>query len=176
MTDEDNKKQESEHMPEENLSENCEKIKAECAEYKTGWQRALADYQNLQKEVIARRSELAQMSERQILEEFIPVYDHLKLAINNEQLANDKNPWLEGTRHVARQFEGILKAHNVEEIKTVGEKFDPRCHEAVGALEPESQGDSVQGKIEPGTILKEVEGGYKMGDRVIRPAKVIISK
>lgn len=139
-----------------------------CAEYKQGWQRALADYQNLQKETAARRAELVRMSELQILEEFIPVYDHLKLAINSEQLTNEKKSWLEGVKHVARQFEMILKAHGVEEIKTVGEKFDPRLHEAVEEQEKEG--------AEAGAIVREVEGGYKMGDRVIKPAKVIITK
>jgi len=62
----------------------------------------------------------------------------------------------------------ILKNYQVEEIKTVGEKFDPRFHEAIG--EEESEGS------EPGTILKEVEGGYKRGDKVIKPARVIVSK
>jgi len=147
---------------------NCESLKTQAEEYKAGWQRALADYRNLQKEVASMRSQWAQMSEQRILEEFIPVYDHLKLAINNEQMASDKSPWLEGVRHVARQFDGILKAHNAEEIKTVGEKFDPQLHEAV--IEEESEGKAA------GIILKEVEGGYKMGDRVIKPAKVIISK
>ncbi|MFH2018764.1 MAG: nucleotide exchange factor GrpE, partial [bacterium] len=92
----------------------CEKLKMEMEEYKIGWQRALADYKNLQKETTARLGEWAQMSERQILEEFIPVYDHLKLAIsakggsssggNEEQLANNNDPWLVGVRLVAKQF------------------------------------------------------------------------
>lgn len=146
----------------------CEKTKIEMEEYKSGWQRALADYKNLQKETTARMGEWAQMSERQILEEFIPVYDHLKMAINNERLIDKKDPWLEGVRYVAKQFEGILKAHNVEEINTVGEKFDPRFHEAVGE-------EAVEGQ-EQGIILKQIDDGYKMGDRVIKPAKVIVVK
>jgi len=146
----------------------CEKTKAEAEEYKLGWQRALADYKNLQREIATRSSEWAQHSERQILEEFIPVYDHLKLAINNEQLASNKDPWLEGVRYVAKQFADILKSHSVEEIKTVGEKLDTRYHEAVGEEEVEDK--------ESGMIIKETDGGYKMGERVIKPAKVIISK
>ncbi len=139
--------------------------KSALEEYKAGWQRAVADYKNLQKETSERRQLLLEMSEQQILEEFIPVYGHLKLAINNEQLTNNKDPWLQGVRHVAKQFESILKAHKVEEIKTVGEKFDTKFHEAAG----EEPGDG-----EPGTITREVDGGYVMGGRVIKPAKVII--
>ncbi|OGH82112.1 MAG: nucleotide exchange factor GrpE, partial [Candidatus Magasanikbacteria bacterium RIFOXYB1_FULL_40_15] len=57
--------------------EEVEELKIQCEEYKAGWMRAQADYQNLQKEVENRRSEWARMSEAQILEDFIPVYDHL---------------------------------------------------------------------------------------------------
>ena len=136
----------------------CEKMKQECAEYKAGWQRALADYKNLQKETTTRMGEWARMSERQILEEFIPVYDHLKMAINNEQLADKKDPWLEAVRYVAKQFDGILKAHDIEDIKTIGEKFDPTFHEAAGEEKAEGQ--------EPGIIVREISSGYKMGDKV----------
>ena len=146
----------------------CEEFKKEAAEFKQGWQRALADYKNLQAETSKRRGEWAQMSETQILEEFIPVYEHLKLAINNEQLTSDTSPWVAGVKYVLKQFADILKAHGVEEIKTVGEKFDPRFHEAVGHEE-------VEGKSE-GEIIKEISGGYKVGDKVIRAARVIISK
>ena len=58
--------------------------------------------------------------------------------------------------------------NNIEEIKTVGEKFDPKYHEAIGEEESE--------KYVAGMVIKEMAGGYKMGDRVIRPAKVIIAK
>ena len=144
---------------------NCEKHKAEAEEYKADWQRALADYQNLQKETAARRTEWAKYSEQQILEEFIPVYEHLKMAV---QGANESDSWLVGVKHVMKQFSDILKAHDVEEIKTVGEKFDPNLHEAVGE-------ELVEGK-EVGEIIREVAGGYKMGERVIRAAKVITVK
>lgn len=146
-----------------------EKAEAEAAEYKAGWQRAVADYKNLQREVLSRQSEWAQLSERQILEEFIPVYDHLKLAmqesrIKNQELGNDQ--WFLGVTYVLKQFAEILKGHGVEEIKTVGEKFDTRFHESAGEQDGE----------ESGKIIREVSGGYKMGERVIKPARVIISK
>ena len=147
---------------------------AECeskiADAKNGWQRALADYQNLQKETARRQQEWIKFSEQQILEEFIPVYDHFKTAfahhpeLNGDQ-KNIKN-WIDGIGYIMKQFGEVLKAHGVEEVKTVGEKFDPNLHEAAGEEEGE----------ESGKILKEVSGGYKMGDKVIKPARVIISK
>jgi len=142
----------------------CDEHKKEMEEYKAGWQRALADYKNLQKEISERRGEWMQMSEQQILEEFIPVYDHLKMSVAG---AGEGGPWLEGVKHVLRQFAEILKSHGVEEIKTVGEKFDPTKHEAVG--EDEGEGES-------GIIIKEVSSGYIMGNRTIKAAKVIVNK
>ncbi|MCX6782073.1 MAG: nucleotide exchange factor GrpE [Candidatus Magasanikbacteria bacterium] len=143
----------------------CADLKNECEQYKTGWQRALADYQNLQKEMSARRAEWAEMSEQQILEEFIPVYEHLKMAV---QGTDDNSSWLEGVKHVLKQFADILKNHGVEEIKTVGEKFNPELHEAVGYEPMEGVGEDE--------IIKEISSGFKMGERVIRAAKVIVTK
>ena len=147
-----------------------ENLKKECEEYKSRSLRAQADYQNLQKEVERKRSEWVKMSEAQILEDFIPVYDHLKLAlqesrIKNQELSSDQ--WFLGVTYVLKQFADIFKNYGVEEIKTVGEMFDPRFHEAVGE---QNDGDKSD------MIVREVSGGYKMGERVIKCAKVIISK
>lgn len=146
-----------------------EKALKEKEEFKSGWQRAVADYQNLQKETLRRQTEWAQMSEQQILEEFIPVFDNFKTAFANKPAIENKNVtnWIDGIGYIMKQFKEVLKAHKVEEIKTVGEKFDPVVHESAGEEESEK---------EHGIIIKEVSGGYKMGDRVIKPARVIISK
>lgn len=140
----------------------------ECAEYKAGWQRAVADYKNLQKETVERRSQLVEMSEEQILEEFIPVYDNFKKAFASQGAGegNQQN-WAMGIKYIMKQFGDILKAHRIEEIATVGEQFNPRWHETVG----EEESDRPHG-----TIVREHEGGYKRGDRIIKVAKVITAK
>lgn len=142
----------------------CEEFKKESEEYKAGWQRALADYKNLQRENTERRSEWVQMSEQQILEEFIPVYDHLKMSVAG---VVETSPWVEGVKHVLRQFGEILKSHGVDEIKTVGEKFDPTVHEAV---------NEEEGEGEAGMIVKEISSGYVMGGRTIKASKVVVRK
>lgn len=151
--------------------ENCEKCKAEMEEYKSGWQRALADYKNLQKESADMRGVWAKASEQYILEEFIPVYENFKKAFAHADTMTDEKSWkqwAEGIGYIQKQFGDILKNYQVEEIQTVGQKFDPRYHEAIG--EEESS------EAESGMILKEVEGGYKRGDKIIKPARVIINK
>lgn len=149
----------------------CSQIKLEREEYKQNWQRALADYQNLQKEVASRRTELVSMSEQQILEEFIPVYDNFKSAFrskDNLEWSKEQNNWVTGIQYIMKQFGDVLKAHNIEEIKTTGEKFNPKMHEAVG--EEESK------EFESESIIRELQSGYVMGGRVVKTAKVILAK
>ena len=93
----------------------------------------------------------------------------------NQELGQN-NPWLEGVKHVKNQFASALKDLGVEEIKTVGEKFDPNLHEAAGEeATPSSDGVSTSFR-QPCIIIREITGGYKMGDKVVKAAKVIISK
>jgi len=160
---------------EEKISENkdleIEKLKLEAEEYKAGWQRALADYSNLRKEAMKWKDDWVKMSELQVLEEFIPVYENFKKAFAHKELMGGDEvweKWAEGIGHIMRQFADILKAHNIEEIETVGAQFDPKLHEAIGEEE--------SANAEQGIILRETSGGYKMGEKVIRPAKVIIAK
>lgn len=154
---------------------NCEDANDKAEEYKKDWQRALADYKNLQKETSERRGEWAQMSKTMILEDFIPVYDNFKTAFYHHPILNADNEehkqiksWIDGIGYIMKQFGDVLKSHNIEEIKTVGEKFDPALYESVGEEE-------VEGK-ESGVIVREVSGGYKMGDKIVKVARVIIAK
>lgn len=150
---------------------NQQKDKQLCVEYKANWQRALADYQNLLKETAKRRQEWVEMSELEVLEEFIPVYDNFKKAFSVKEQgvrSKEQESWRLGIGHIYKQFGEILKQHKIEEIKTVGEKFDPSAHESVGEEE-------VEGK-QHGEIVREIDGGYKMNGRVIKAARVIIVK
>ncbi len=141
-----------------------------CEDYKASWARAQADYQNLQKEVEQRQGEWARMSEQQILEEFIPIYDNFKKAFNHclKDLTPEQDNWVKGIQHIMTQFELVLQNHGVKEIKTLGEEFNPELHEAVGEEESD--------EYEAGVVVKKVDSGYMMKDRVIKCAKVIICK
>ena len=146
-------------------------------EYKAGWQRAIADYQNLQKEVERMRAEWVKFSELEIVEEFLPVYINFKkafnFAINEKNTANGEtdsehqfDSWKKGIEYIMKQFGDVLKAHGIEEMKVVGELFEATRHESVGE-------EAVDG-TEPGRILREVETGFIMHGKIIKPAKVII--
>ena len=143
----------------------------QCAEYKTGWQRAVADYQNLHKEVARQRGEWAALSETEILREFIPVYDNFKLAfrLQHSDFSSEQKKLVDGIGYIMKQFDDVLKAHGVEEIKTVGEKFDPLQHEVVSE-------EMTEGAAEEGMIVRELEGGYSKKGKVLRVAKVVVAK
>lgn len=128
--------------------------------YENKYLRAMADYQNLLKQGIKDREEFVKYALSNFLEEILPAYDHLKMSLNGLKDDDHKNPWVEGVKHVLKQFKDILETKGIEEIKTIGEKFD---HETMEALDG-------SGEI----VKQEVMAGYKLNGKVIRHAKVIV--
>lgn len=155
----------------------CSTVKA--GEYLNNWKRALADYDNLKKEVAKEREEIGRFAQAMAAMRFVEVYENLKKAFRVDNMnvptaveaAKDTNEqweaWKQGIEHIIKQFVDVLKQMGIEEIKTVGEKFNPVWHEAVGE-------ETAEGS-EAGTIVREVEGGYKMGEKVLKAAKVIVT-
>lgn len=143
-------------------------------EYLHGWRRAKADYENLKKEVDRERKEMGVFARVMAAMDFIPIYDNFKKAAAHEpELSENEESkrfqqWMDGIQLIKSQFKEVLKQMGIEEISSVGASFDPRVHEAVE--EREMSG------APPGQIIAEVSGGYKMGERVLQAAKVIIAK
>jgi molecular chaperone GrpE len=154
---------------ENKLKEELELAKKKMDEYLNGWKRAKADYINQKKDFAKRERELIQFANAGLILEIMPIYDNFKLAwkhIPEEHRKNDE--WLKGIAHIKNQFQGLLKNLGIEEIKTVGEKFDPELHEAVSK-------EKVEGK-EPGMIIDEIKSGYKLFDKVLEHAKVKVAE
>jgi len=127
-------------------------------EYK--YLRAIADYQNLLKQTAKEKVEFIRYALSDFLHNILPVYDHLKMSMQGLSAEEIKNPWAQGVGHVLKQFKEVLASHGIEEIKTIGEKFD---HDTMDALD--GSGEIVKQEIMP---------GYKLNGKVIRPAKVIV--
>lgn len=142
-------------------------------DYKAGWQRAQADYQNLKREMEDQKKDWAAWSELRVLEEFIPVYNNFKKAMEfaPPELDGDAGKawlnWKKGVEFIMQQFAGILKTHQVEEIKTVGEMFDPTRHESMVEEVSEASEHS---------IIREITPGYTMKGKVVQVAKVVVAK
>jgi molecular chaperone GrpE len=145
----------------EDLNE-LDKLRQEKQDLENQCKRALADYQNLVKNVAIEKNEIFKYSLVGFLTEILPVYDNLKTAIRTLKPEEQNNSWVEGIKYVIKQFKDIFTANGIEEIKTIGEKFDYNTMEAV-----EGEGDIVSQEIRPGYILN---------GKVIIPAKVIVLK
>lgn len=126
------------------------------------YKRALADYQNLLKQQAREKTEFIKYALSDFLQDILPVYDHLKLSLSNLNEQEEKNPWVQGVRHVLKQFKDLLAAKGIVEIATVGEAFDHQTMEAIDGR---------------GVVVKqEVMPGYLLHGKVIRPAKVIVGE
>jgi molecular chaperone GrpE len=131
------------------------------------YKRALADYQNLLKRTAIEKQEYVKYANEQLLNEILPVYDNLKMSLAHADEGAEKNGWLEGVKYVVRQFGDVLNKLGVEEIKTVGEKFDHHTMEAVEKKETDD-------KNKDGIVASEIMPGYKLNDKVIRAARVAV--
>jgi molecular chaperone GrpE len=163
--------------------EECQKLKDE---YLAGWQRARAELLNYKKEELERIGNLIKYAGEGIILNILPILDNFEIAERKlpENLKNDENPEgipppaepygasLKGFLQIKKQLEDFLKSQGVEEIKSVGEKFDPNFHEVVEEI---AEVGPPQPK-EPGIVIEEIQKGYKIKDRLLRPAKVRVSK
>ena len=159
-------------MPEEKnleqLEEELIKEREHSAELLAGWQRAKADYSNLKKDEGKRAQEVAEWTNAAVMSEVLPVYNHYKLALQHIPEEQKKEAWVQGIILIQKQFADFLNRYGIEEIKTVGEPFDPNIHEALTHEEREG--------FESDQIFEEVSPGYLLNSKVLLPAKVKVAK
>ncbi len=150
--------------------EDCQKKRDE---YLAGWQRARADFLNYKKEEMERIGKLLKYANENLILKILPILDNFEKA--EKEIPEDKknNQFLEGLLQIKTQFKDFLKNQGIEEIKVVGKEFDPNFMEAVEVMEPASA-EASAGKS--GAILEEIQKGYKLHGKVIRPAKVKVAK
>ena len=141
-------------------------FEGQAADNLAGWQKALADYQNLEKEMSKRLSDMNDFVAANFLLELLPIFDNYKTAITHIPADQQAESWAIGLEHILKMWESFLADHGLSKIKTLGEQFDPNLHEAVGEIKDKDKEDQI--------IVEEKLAGYVSKDRVIRPAKVII--
>jgi len=144
-----------------------EELERERNEFKAGWQRAVADYQNLQKEHCKDKTEFIKYANGNLILDLLPIMDNFKIAFSQIPEAEKNSAWVTGFSYIKKQLEDFLKSNGVEEIKTVGEKFDHAIHEAIESRHEEDQADDI--------ILEERKAGYKLNGKVIQVAKVVVN-
>lgn len=139
----------------------------EANDYKERWIRVSADFQNFRKRVMQERIEAYNKGKEDAVLALLPVLDNMERALSSLTENADLKAFRQGMELIVRLFHDALKRLDVEPIPSGGQKFDPYYHEAFERVERDD--------VEDGTIVGVVEQGYKMGDKVIRPAKVRVA-
>lgn len=140
-----------------------EKEKAQS--YLSNWQRAAADYQNFKRRVEQERSEVGRLANASLVINLLPLLDDLERALRTVDTKLAGLTWIDGIWLIYRKFQAVLENAGVKEIAAEGQPFDPNVHEAIS----EAPG-------EEGKVVSVVQKGYTLGDRVLRPAMVIVGK
>ncbi len=140
----------------------------EAQKYKDQLYRTAADFDNFKKRSRKDVVEAERKGREDFLRDLLPVFDNLERAVAHTEKASDVQAVAEGIRMVMKQFEDTLARLGVERVKTVGTPFDPAVHEAIQHLETSDYA--------PGTVMAEVQPGYRTPDRLVRPAMVVVAK
>jgi len=152
----------------ESLREELAEARAQADEYLDGWQRALAEFANFKKRMDRDREETRSMIIGDILLRYLSVLDDLERALKDRQSGGDAGRWADGIELIYRKLQAILDAEGVETIPAEGQTFDPTLHEAV----THEQSDDHR----EGQVIGVIQQGYRMNDRVLRPALVRVAK
>lgn len=130
--------------------------------------RTAADFDNYRKRSRREVDEARSGGRDGMLKDLLPVFDNLERAAEAAVGASDVKSLVSGIEMVIKQFRDTLGRLGIERLKSLGEPFDPNLHEAIQQLETT--------EFAPGAVAGEVQGGYRQGDRLIRPAMVVVAK
>ena len=150
------------------LQQELDKARAEAADYLDQIRRARADYANYKRRCEQERNEIGQAAGGALILRMLPVLDDLERAFKTLPPELSTLTWTDGVFLIYRKLQGALESQGLKLIDLKGARFDPALHEAV-TYEPSSD-------HEEGDILGEVQKGYKLGDRVLRPSLVRVAK
>ena len=159
---------EQEDLGAESPEDEITRVQSEAAEYLDGWQRARAEFANYKKRVERETEEARQRITSEIIVRYLNIMDDLERALGNAPEGEDFQEWISGIELIHQKFESILESEGVECIEADGERFDPNLHEAISYEDTE--------EFDGGSIIAVTQRGYKLGDRIIRPAMVRVAK
>ena len=159
-------------VPEAELPEQAAEIarlQGQAAEYLDGWQRARAEFANYKKRIEREQEESRARVVADLLQDFTTILDDLERALKERPTEGDAGAWASGIDMIHRKLMAVLEAEGVKAIVPApGEAFDPNVHEAVSHEASEAQSE--------GQIIDIIHQGYRIGERVIRPALVRVAK
>lgn len=130
--------------------------------------RTLADMDNLRKRTTREKEEIAKFANEGLLRDILPVIDNLERAVEHSDKTDDSGGLLEGVRMTLTQFTQVLSRFGVEMVDAAGKPFDPAFHQAIGQLE--------SADLPVNTVMVEMQKGYQLNERLLRPAFVLLAK
>ncbi len=145
-----------------------ESLGTEVEKYKDAALRARADLDNYRKRVAREKEDAIRYANNSLLESLLPILDNFELGLEAAKNTSEATGIVQGLEMVRKQLEDFLRDHGVEIVNAEGNPFDPNLHDAVGH-EPNSNATE-------GTVIRQLRKGFKLKDRLIRPASVIVSK
>lgn len=157
-----------EEITKEELMKRLDEKSEEAATNYDRWLRISAELENYKKRVEKERSKFLKYAHESLIKELLPIVDNLERAIEHARTKKASNALVEGIEMVLKSFNDCLGRFKVKPVKAIGAKFDPNLHEAVRVEENAEE--------EENTILSELQKGYILNDRVVRPAMVVVSK
>ena len=149
------------------LRQELEEVRAREVEYLDGWQRARAELANARKRFQREREQAYTSAKGDVLARLLPVVDDLERAFETLPRNLSGLTWIEGVALIQRKLQWLLEQDGVEAIEAPGQEFDPYLHQAV-THEPSDT-------VPLGRVISELQKGYRMGDRVLRPSMVRVS-
>jgi molecular chaperone GrpE len=145
-----------------------ETVEQESAENKAGWQRTAADYANYRRRTEQDREANLGLANEALLTKLLVIVDDFDRAIANKPDELAKSPWVDGIVAIDRKLRQLLDSEGLTPIEAAGQPFDPHQHEAI--VQEETN------KVPEGTVTEELQRGYRLRDRVLRPSLVAVAK
>ena len=159
--------QDAQEMPEEPVLSELEKAQQELEETRQKLLYLQADYQNYRRRMIKELADMRQMGVTTTLEPFLRVFDYLNMADTAAQKSDNVEAIRQGVAMIIAEYIKVFDDLGVTKVDSVGKAFDPQWHEAV-AQEPSDT-------VPEGSIIREWQPAYKMGEKILRAAKVVVS-
>jgi molecular chaperone GrpE len=141
---------------------------AQAAQFREGWARAQADLDNYRKRAAREKDEARKFANEGFVESLLPVIDSFELGIQSSDGASDPAAVAQGMKMALSLLFAALRENGVEPVDALNQPFDPHLHEAVSH---ETTADSPDG-----TVVKQLRKGWKLKDRLLRPASVIVAR
>ncbi|MBM4396187.1 MAG: nucleotide exchange factor GrpE [Deltaproteobacteria bacterium] len=154
-------------FPQEGLAGTVTRLQEENRDTRDRMLRVAADFENFRKRNERERLDYMRFLHERILRDFLPIADNLLRALESARKSGDAPSVLAGVELVVSEFVKVLKKYGVEPIEAAGKPFDPQFHEALQQIETEES--------EPGAIVTEVQRGYLLNGRVLRPSLVVVA-